>query len=53
MVFDFEKEHKKFYMPKSKPEIVMVPTANYIAVRGKGNPNQEGLEELFMFPRTN
>lgn len=29
-------------MPKSKPEIVTVPIANYIAVRGKGNPNQEG-----------
>ena len=26
-------------MPKSKPEIVDVPVANYIAVRGKGNPN--------------
>jgi hypothetical protein len=26
-------------MPKCKPEIVNVPKANYIAVRGKGNPN--------------
>ena len=26
-------------MPKNKPEIVNVPKANYIAVRGKGNPN--------------
>lgn len=40
--FDFKKEYKEFYMPKSKPEIVTVPIANYIAVRGKGNPNQEG-----------
>ena len=29
-------------MPKDKPEIVNVPKANYIAVRGKGDPNQEG-----------
>ena len=29
-------------MPKDKPEIVHVPKANYIAVRGKGNPNEEG-----------
>ena len=29
-------------MPKSKPEIVIVPTANYIAVRGQGNPNEDG-----------
>ncbi|MGN0161377.1 MAG: GyrI-like domain-containing protein [Lachnospiraceae bacterium] len=39
MAFDFKKEYKEFYMPKNKPEIVNVPTANYIAVRGKGNPN--------------
>lgn len=42
MAFDFKKEYKEFYMPKNKPEIVAVPTANYIAVRGKGNPNEEG-----------
>ena len=39
MAFDFKKEYKEFYMPKNRPEIVNVPTANYIAVRGKGNPN--------------
>ena len=42
MVFDFKKEYKEFYMPKNKPEIVEVPPANYIAVRGKGDPNEEG-----------
>lgn len=42
MTFDFKKEYKEFYMPKNKPEIVTVPKANYIAVRGKGNPNEEG-----------
>lgn len=42
MAFDFKKEYKEFYLPKSKPEIVTVPRANYIAVRGKGDPNQEG-----------
>ncbi len=44
MAFDFKKEFKEFYMPKSKPVIVNVPKANYIAVRGKGNPNEEGGE---------
>lgn len=34
MPFDFKKEYKEFYMPKNKPEIVTVPPANYIAVRG-------------------
>ena len=42
MAFDFKKEYKEFYMPKNKPQIVNVPKANYIAVRGKGNPNDEG-----------
>ena len=42
MAFDFRKEYREFYMPKNKPEIVHVPRANYIAVRGKGNPNEEG-----------
>ena len=42
MAFDFKKEYREFYMPKNKPEIVNVPKANYIAVRGKGNPNIEG-----------
>ena len=40
MAFDFKKEYKEFYMPKNRPEIVTVPKANYIAVRGKGNPNE-------------
>jgi len=42
MPFDFKKEYKEFYMPKGKPEIVTVPKMNYIAVRGSGNPNEEG-----------
>ncbi|MDD4834654.1 MAG: GyrI-like domain-containing protein [Lutispora sp.] len=40
MAFDFKKEYKEFYMPKNKPEIVTVPPANYIAVGGKGDPNE-------------
>ena len=42
MAFDFKKEYKEFYMPKNKPEIVLVPKANYIAVRGTGDPNEDG-----------
>ena len=41
MPFDFKKEYKEFYMPKGKPEIVTIPKMNYIAMRGKGNPNEE------------
>lgn len=42
MAFDFKKEYKEFYMPKKRPEIVDVPPMNYIAVRGQGDPNEEG-----------
>ena len=41
MAFDFKKEYKEFYIPKSKPGIVEIPKMNYIAVRGAGNPNDE------------
>lgn len=41
MAFDFKKEYKEFYMPPKKPVIVNIPEMNYIAVRGKGNPNEE------------
>lgn len=35
MAFDFKKEYKEFYMSKNKPQIVDVPKANYIAVKGR------------------
>lgn len=41
MAFDFKKEFKEFYQPKTKPSIVTVPKMNYLAVRGTGDPNQE------------
>lgn len=40
MPFDYKKEYKEFYMPSKKPEIIEIPQMNYIAVRGKGNPNE-------------
>ena len=41
MAFDYKKEYKEFYLPKNKPSIVNLPKMNYIAVRGKGDPNIE------------
>ena len=41
MIFDLKKEYKEYYRPKNKPEIINIPSFNYIAVRGKGNPNEE------------
>ena len=42
MAFDFKKEFKKFYRPSQNPEIIEIPKTNFIAVRGKGNPNEKG-----------
>lgn len=39
MPFDYKKEYKEFYMPPKKPTIVTIPSMNYLAVRGKGDPN--------------
>lgn len=41
MAFDFKKEYKRIYIPKKEPEIIKIPKMKYIAVRGKGNPNDE------------
>ena len=42
MPFDFKKEYKEFYLPKAKPQIVTVPEMRFVAVRGEGDPNEEG-----------
>ena len=42
MAFDYKKEYREFYMPGNTPELIRVPPMNFIAVRGKGNPNEEG-----------
>lgn len=42
MAFDYKKEYREFYLPKNKPGIVTVPPMNFVAVRGKGDPNEEG-----------
>ena len=31
MPFDFKKEYRELYMPKSKPQLVEVPPMNYIS----------------------
>lgn len=41
MAYDFKKEQKKLYAPKTRPEIVEVPMMKFISVEGSGNPNEE------------
>ena len=46
MAFDFKKEYKEYYLPPVTPSIVDVPPMNYVAVRGKGDPNDEDSEYM-------
>ena len=39
--FDYKKEYKQLYQPKNKPELIQVPPMQFVAVEGKGNPNEE------------
>ena len=41
MPFDYKKEFKDFYLPPAKPHIVHIPKMQFVAVSGKGNPNEE------------
>ena len=41
MAFDYKKEYREFYLPKSEPGLVLMPPMNYLAVRGEGDPNDE------------
>ena len=50
MAFDFRKEQKEFYKPKTQPGIVTVPAMNFVAVRGEGDPNREGGEYQQVIP---
>lgn len=42
MPFDYKKEYKEFYLPPKTPGIITVPAMNFLAVRGQGDPNEEG-----------
>ena len=42
MAFDYKKEYKEFYLPPRTPGLITVPAMNFLAVRGKGDPNEEG-----------
>ena len=42
MPFDYKKEYKEFYLPPKTPGIITVPAMRFLAVRGQGDPNEEG-----------
>ena len=41
MKHDWKKNDKQFYLPKNKPETIVVPKFNYYTIEGKGNPNDD------------
>lgn len=41
---DYKKEYKELYLPKTEPMIVNVPEIQFVAVKGKGDPNDENGE---------
>lgn len=41
MPFDYKKEYKDIYQPSKRPSLIQMPTIDYVAVRGKGDPNIE------------
>lgn len=42
MPFDFKKEYRDLYQPKTKPSIIEVPAMRFLAVMGEGDPNEAG-----------
>ncbi|MDR2194338.1 MAG: GyrI-like domain-containing protein, partial [Treponema sp.] len=43
-VLDYKKEYKELYSPKNQPMIIEVPEIIFVAVEGRGNPNDENGE---------
>jgi len=43
-VLDYKKEYKDLYLPKTKPMIIGVPEIAFVAIEGKGDPNEENGE---------
>ncbi|MCE5188474.1 MAG: GyrI-like domain-containing protein [Eubacteriales bacterium] len=41
-IYDFIKEEKALYQPKTEPSLIDVPEMTFLAVDGAGNPNEEG-----------
>ena len=38
---DWKKTDKKFYLPKTEPELIKIPPFRFFTIEGKGNPNDK------------
>jgi hypothetical protein len=45
MKYEWKKQEKEFYLPKEKPESVVVPKFKFFILNGKGNPNNAEFSE--------
>jgi hypothetical protein len=45
MKYEWKKQEKEFYLPKEKPESVVVPKFKFFMFNGKGNPNNAEFSE--------
>ena len=41
MAKDYKKDYKDLYLPKTKPMIIDIPEMQFVAVEGKGDPNDK------------
>ena len=42
MPFDFKKEYRDLYQPKTRPSLIEVPPMRFLSVEGSGDPNEQG-----------
>ena len=45
MKFEWKKQEKNLYLPKVKPDLIIVPQQKFFTISGKGNPNEEEFSE--------
>ncbi|MEA4846374.1 MAG: GyrI-like domain-containing protein [Clostridiaceae bacterium] len=45
MKYEWKKQDKGLYLPKNRPEIVIVPSMRFFMLDGRGNPNNEDFAE--------
>ncbi|MEP2669452.1 MAG: GyrI-like domain-containing protein [Cyclobacteriaceae bacterium] len=45
MKYEWRKQEKAIYLPKSKPEIIDIPTYQFLTVSGAGNPNDKAFQD--------
>ena len=45
MKYDWKQKEKHFYLPKTEPELIKIPSFKFFSIEGKGNPNERYFSE--------